>query len=247
MNRARRRTAWDLGNKILYDLCERYPHHRAIDQITAKVWLVGRSDAAPVDRREKNTEVGSDAFYITCVAPAIRNARIDEWLAPLRSLRVVTTENFGEILSVHARLTNLLSDLAGRDQRSFASKYLHFHFRDLFFLNDTRAGKALSLLRASLVGKRRPRSDGDADTDYRKLCEKCLIVRRRAEELSKPMLTPRQIDNLLLDVERRHRAGVRVPSRRLRWRRREPARQMKAAGPSPDRLHNVSKTSVDSC
>ena len=43
---AQRGTPWDVGNKVLYDLCRLYPRHEQVDQIVAKVWLIGRAYAA---------------------------------------------------------------------------------------------------------------------------------------------------------------------------------------------------------
>ena len=42
---------WDLGNKVLYDLCSSYPYHKTDEEIIAKIWLIGRSYAAAIERR----------------------------------------------------------------------------------------------------------------------------------------------------------------------------------------------------
>jgi len=42
---------WDLGNQTLYSLCQDHPMHDRDDVIIAKVWLIGRSYAAAVERR----------------------------------------------------------------------------------------------------------------------------------------------------------------------------------------------------
>ena len=43
---------WDLGNKILYDMCQQYPFHNKSSEVIAKVWLIGRSYAAAIERRK---------------------------------------------------------------------------------------------------------------------------------------------------------------------------------------------------
>jgi hypothetical protein len=41
---------WDLGNQVLYSLCQAHPRHDHSDAIVAKVWLIGRSYAAAIER-----------------------------------------------------------------------------------------------------------------------------------------------------------------------------------------------------
>jgi len=50
---------WDLGNRILYDMCQSYPGHSKDDEIVAKIWLIGRSYAASIERRRnaKHTDI----------------------------------------------------------------------------------------------------------------------------------------------------------------------------------------------
>ena len=56
ISKALQKTKWDFGNKVLYDLCENYSNHKHINQIVAKIWLVGRSYAASIERRKKANE-----------------------------------------------------------------------------------------------------------------------------------------------------------------------------------------------
>ncbi|MCI0640696.1 MAG: hypothetical protein L0Y72_16605 [Gemmataceae bacterium] len=42
---------WDLGNAALYDLCQEHPGHKKRDEIIAKIWLIGRSYSASIERR----------------------------------------------------------------------------------------------------------------------------------------------------------------------------------------------------
>ncbi len=55
-------TAWDLGNQVLYDLCSKHPFHKTPQEIIAKVWLIGRSYAAALERRKnKRSDSSIDA------------------------------------------------------------------------------------------------------------------------------------------------------------------------------------------
>jgi len=64
---------WDLGNKIRYDMCRKYPSHKKKSEILAKVWLIGRSYFAAIERR-KNIEkkFDGDTYYLEKVAPGLK-------------------------------------------------------------------------------------------------------------------------------------------------------------------------------
>ena len=59
---------WEYGNSVLYRMCEEEPEHKQIDVIVGKIWLIGRSYAAAIERR-KNAVVVGDDFYYDVVAP----------------------------------------------------------------------------------------------------------------------------------------------------------------------------------
>jgi len=192
---------WDLGNKILYDMCSQYPDHTHEPEIIAKIWLIGRSYAAAIERR-KNTGDGKfdgDDFYIEKVAPEIKSSSIDAWLGGLHGIDGVSELTLEKILSVHLSMTELFLKVSGLEKRSLASKYLHFHYSNLFFIYDSRAVSAVSHL--SNVSGRVGRSKYNADNEYRKFCEKCLKIRNYVKENFDIHLTPRNLDNLLLEVE----------------------------------------------
>lgn len=196
---AQRGTPWDVGNKVLYDLCRLYPQHDQVDQIVAKVWLIGRAYAAAIERRKEKTEFVGDAFYTEHVAPKLKEWQIDRWLSPLSAMREVNAENLDAILSCHRQLTDVFYRLTTLDKRSLASKYLHFHHPRLFFIYDTRAHAALRLLSA---GGRVEKRQATADDTYRKFCLKVLALRDRIEKTYGPRLSPRELDNLFLEVAR---------------------------------------------
>src|ERR1700675_3892793 len=83
INKALSVTAWDFGNQVLYDLCATNPGHARDDIIIAKVWLIGRSYAAAIERRRSTAGAVGDAFYETVVAPKIRSSGIDDWFHAL--------------------------------------------------------------------------------------------------------------------------------------------------------------------
>jgi len=49
---AQKGDGWKFGNDILYKLCQDFPKHDTSSQIVGKIWLIGRSYAAAIERRK---------------------------------------------------------------------------------------------------------------------------------------------------------------------------------------------------
>lgn len=192
---------WDFGNGILYSLCQNHPRHNCNDVIIAKIWLIGRSYAAAVERR-RNAEDGSDHFYETTVVEKIKNSRLDRWLDDLPNRLVDAWSEIGLAITVYKRLMDLFADMTGLDKRSLASKYLHFHRPDMFFLYDTRAKTALGKVTPSI--REIPMINAEeADTEYLALTRRCQWVRDDIYHRFGVELTPRQVDKILLRIKDR--------------------------------------------
>src|SRR6185295_16599237 len=98
-------SVWDVGNSILYKLCRQYPAHDSIDVIIAKVWLIGRSYAAAIERGKADS-LPSDSFYPKRVGPVLKASGIDTDLRRIDPHRELRNEVDAAIaLEVHARLT----------------------------------------------------------------------------------------------------------------------------------------------
>jgi hypothetical protein len=194
-NCAKNGTGWDLGNQVLYDLCEKYPGHANIDEIVAKIWIIGRTYAAAIERRSKAKDLKGDDFYLRAVGPIIRNARIERWLEPLGAQNEPSLRNSLEILSVHKRLTDLFYRITAQEKRSLASKYLHFHFPHLFFLYDSRAAKTINKYIPPIKIVVKP---SDHDKAYASHFFRCLHLTEGINDECGVRLTPRQLDNYLL-------------------------------------------------
>lgn len=201
INAAVKGNDWDLGNKVLYDLCKEHPRHKSKPEIVAKIWLIGRAYAAAIERTGKKSDdvPKGDDFYLEHVASAVKASNMDQWLERLKNCDKVTVDNLDVILGVHQKVTDLFHEISGRNKRSLASKYLHFHYPGLFFIYDDRVLKALSKL-SHVTGRLKRTTYEDADNDYRKVCEKCLKVRDHIEKTHKIFLSPRHLDNLLLEI-----------------------------------------------
>ena len=134
------------GNQVLYRMCREQPHHTDIDVISGKIWLIGRAYTVPIERRagafgRKARKARMDLHKF--IAPKIASSPLDEWLASVADVRMVSFDNLRSVLLVHFRFVQLLKKLAGLERRSFASKYLHFHQPSAFFIYDfVRGGES---------------------------------------------------------------------------------------------------------
>ncbi len=189
--------AWDVGNNVLYKLCKDRPKHNDHREIIAKVWLIGRAYAAAIERR-KNKEQENDHFYENTVAPIMVNSAIDDHLVTLGNETEITNQNIKTILKTHKYLTDLFYLMTKFDKRSLASKYLHFHRPELFYIYDSRAVNAIRQIVPRLSIRQ---CYADADNEYAKFFLKMNFLRKKIHENEGLLLTPRQLDNTLLSYE----------------------------------------------
>lgn len=190
-------TPWDFSNKVLYELCERYPAHTERGIVIAKILLIGRAYAAAIERRKnKSSADQNDEFYLTSVAPVVMSSAIDEWLQEASVAVPGTLDGARAVLLAHGRVTELFSMISGLQKRSLTSKYLHFHVPQLFYIYDTRSVEAMRYFASFLP--RASLTDETGDNEYRKFFKKCahLVDHIRCE--FGLQLSPRQLDNLLL-------------------------------------------------
>jgi hypothetical protein len=188
---------WDVGNNVLYQLCRDFPRHTDHKEIIAKIWLIGRAYAAAIERR-KNKVHENDNFYEDVVAPIMASSDIDAHLKNLQDESEITDSNTKAILATHKYLTDLFNKMTRFEKRSLASKYLHFHLPDLFYLYDSRA---VSSLRRILPKTKVSQHFKHADEEYAKFFLRMNILREKIYRNEGIMLTPRQLDNILLSHE----------------------------------------------
>ncbi|MEO8259260.1 MAG: hypothetical protein ABI868_18080 [Acidobacteriota bacterium] len=199
--RAMRPSPWDFSNQVLYDLCRAHPAHDDESVIIAKVLLIGRAYSAAIERRKnKKQGEGSDAFYFEKVGPMLRESQLDRWIAGARASRPGTRSALATLVKVHGFTTDLFRGISGLDKRALASKYLHFHVPNLFYIYDSRAAEAMREFSGDLP---RPSRSGDGDDEYRKFAERCQHLRDLCAQQFSLDLLPRHVDNLLLRVNER--------------------------------------------
>jgi hypothetical protein len=193
---------WDTTNEVLYQLCRKHPRHTDNGEVLAKILLVGRAYAAAIERRRDRKSVEkNERYYRNTVAQAIQSSSIDRWLQRARAVVPGTPEALSAMVEIHGSTTRLFNEISGLQKRSLASKYLHFHVPELFYIYDSRAVNALREF--SDVLPRARRSDGSGDNEYRKFAGKCSVLAAYCEKKLDLRPLPRHIDNLLLKINER--------------------------------------------
>ena len=99
------------------------------------------------------------------------------------------------MLGAHAYLVRLFHDLTKKSKRSLASKYLHFHLPNLFFIYDSRAASSIRALGIPRPVINVPRG---ADPEYAQFVSAAIGVREHVLSRFGERLSPRQLDRLLL-------------------------------------------------
>ena len=191
----------DFGYRVLLNLCNENPKHTEDNIIYAKIWIIGRSYAAPIDRRKNKEGKISKNFYIDEVVPAIKNwgKNLDRKITKLNKYNCLNEQNIKEALELHKDLMSVFNELTDLNMRSLASKYLHFHCPKMFFIYDSIAKTEIQ----KLVNKNNKKSKfteyDNIDPQYTDFCYRALALMNYVKE-TKPNeegITPRDIDNIL--------------------------------------------------
>ena len=191
------------GDKILYQMCRDYHEHTDNEIVAGKIWLIGRSYAAAIERGAGSQIEKGEDFYRVKVAPKICDSPIDEWIKSVKNIKCLTRENITDSLRCHKKVMDLFAEIAGgTTKRSLASKYLHFHAPDAFFIYDSRARDEVK----RRLGGRQKRPESlltDCDLDYQIFCDQCLRYRDQMENKMghQATVTPRHLDSELLNFQ----------------------------------------------
>jgi len=190
-----------LGNQVLYDLCSQHPLHKSQQEIIAKVWLIGRSYSAALERRKnKSSDSVGDLFYEDKAFPKIRDSPIDSWLGLFKAGLALNKEFSEKAVEIHSKLTDLFQKISGLEKRSLASKYLHFHHQELFFIYDSRAVKAIREITPTKQVEWPDCLPIEHDGEYLKFYRRCLWLCDDLKSKLGRKPSPREIDKILLVV-----------------------------------------------
>ncbi len=185
---------WMLGNNILYKMCSDHPSHTDPEEIRAKIWLIGRSYAASIERRTKKEKINDD-FYDYVVQEFIKfnsKNKFDEKLSRLKN-KEFNKETLKDILVIHCELTKFFKELTGKEKRSLASKYLHFHI-PIFPIYDSRANNSIK----KIVDGKTEDARFECDKEYFKFCSKMLFLYDYIKDKTGKTPTLREIDTFLI-------------------------------------------------
>jgi hypothetical protein len=190
---------WEFGNKILYDMCKENLKHDSQEIIAGKIWIIGRCYAAAIERRRKNKEENEEnltEFFINKVIPKMldKHVELDERIEKILKFDNIDENNVDYILKTHKLLTEIFYSITNQKKRSLASKYLHFHCPNAFFIYDGIAKTNISKLVKKPTGKA---TNEEYDTEYPDFCYRALILKKYIESKTDYKLTPRDIDNIL--------------------------------------------------
>lgn len=191
-------TRWVYGNKVLYDMCRNNPTHDDPDIIVGKIWLIGRSYAASIERTEGAGEAND--FYYDIVAPKMLSIgkELDKRIVELNTISHLSDQSLDRVLNTHKFLVDIFNEITNKGNRSLASKYLHFHCPAMFYIYDSRVTSAIReavKFNKDLLCKYK--SCG-YDTEYTKFCVMALELQEYIKEKYNRNVSPREIDNFLL-------------------------------------------------
>lgn len=186
---------WRLANDFLYEIVSKYPKHDNEDVIVAKMSIIGRTYAAAVERRKNSNDTPGD-FYYDYVAPKLLESEMDEKIDLLKQYNAISEDNLPVILSVHKYLMDKLVELTATNKRSLASKYLHFHLPELFFIYDSRVASVITDF--SGPWPRNKRVPADCDEEYARFCYKALSIYNNLNGKKYSDSKTRVVDNILL-------------------------------------------------
>ena len=201
IKQAEKRKGFDVGNKILYNMCREYPKHTDEEQIIGKIWLIGRAYAAAIER------CPVEIIYPRDVGPKIKEhgEKLDDQLASIIEHLQTKGDYLLHMLRTHKYFTNVLFDITKMYKRSLASKYLHFHAPNHFYIYDSVVVQKISAfdlpckdLKAALAKKLGKSNYDEAYLDY--VAKAHTLNEQLAKQNNGEWLSPRTLDTLLSEV-----------------------------------------------
>ena len=121
-------TRYSKVESILYEMCRKWPSHKDLSAVQAKVIIIGRTFAAGLERlggKDKH-----EGIFDTVANILFKNRnRLDAEISRLSRSKTLSVDSAEKVLSLHGYTVGLLREgtKSQLNFRSFASKYLHFH------------------------------------------------------------------------------------------------------------------------
>ena len=131
-------------NRILYEMCKKWPSHENLGEIQAKVTIIGRTYATGIERKG-NRDKKKGLLETVSKILYRKKGVIDREIRLLRGHKRLTKNAQIQILVSHGRIVSILKNgtKSKINFRSFVSKYLHFH-APVVRIFDSRAAKMMN-------------------------------------------------------------------------------------------------------
>lgn len=192
----------DPRSRALYDLCFLNRSHLHDEIVADKLRLIARLYA------EYGAGLGFSPEYS---AHCLTKSSVDRWFCTL-----ATSENLDTslLLELHKRVMDVFADLPEVEARSLASKYLHFHFPELFCIHDAEVETAVNALMEGDCGFL---ALADFDAAYGRFHACCRKLAERLRPELGRRLSPREMDRVLRAwAARGERLATRVDAEPVR-------------------------------
>jgi hypothetical protein len=177
------RSVQDVRTRALYELCFLHRHHIRNEIVADKLRMILRLCA---DHGLKVGEVSPEF-----AAYRLGQSGVDRWFAGLTTAEQIDPARLFEL---HKRVMDVFDDLPADQARSLASKYLHFHFPELFYLYDSRVATAALELGHGECGYL---AGGEHDPEYARFFACCRKLVEAFASLAGRRPNPRELDRLL--------------------------------------------------
>jgi len=190
----------ETADRLLYDLCRRFPDHSSLEGTYAKVWVIGRTYATGIERHAKDMGKGTlDAIcrYLHACAP-----KLDRTILSLSEIdEPLSDDSFMRVADGHGKFVELLRPAMreGNTPRSFAAKYLHFHVPAVPIFDNVAADKLTKHYRMKNDMRVFPCPSNGDEEYYRYLLRFRLLYRELLDEGLDPSI--REVDYLLWGVQ----------------------------------------------
>ena len=197
---------WDKGNNVLYGLCKKYPEHKKLDEVATKLWLIGRSYSAALERRPRPDKKESNDELYKKAAKRLVYSEIDKKIKRISNKVKLTEKDIIVICDAHGYLVDILHELTGLYKISLASKYLHFH-KPIVPIYDSRASKGIiDIFRGEAAHKNLPgkfsniKNSKTINKKYLDFATKIYCLQKQISDVANQDCSVRDIDKYLLHI-----------------------------------------------
>jgi len=200
-------TSMDKTNDILYCLCNKYHNHNDSRINIAKMYLISHVTSSEIERLKKERDNKNTIKLYEKIGKLIKEKFNTKGLGNIKSINENTIKR---ILKKHRDLLNIISDNGYSElnsARSFCSKYLHFHYEDLYFIFDRNAVKKINELSKKYYKEIKEQrkelkltnlKKNDYDEKYKEFFLKSYSIMEKMNEVEKRKFNIRQFDNSIL-------------------------------------------------